>query len=432
MTKETTRQEKPDSKKRIFGMFPLEFDEDKQLDNGVKIPDIIHLIPVGNWKHDLYGDMSINYADIREFQANFNAGIRKGVFITAGHEGFEELPAVAWITEVEARDDGLWGMVDWNNEGRELLSDKAFKFFSPEFYRDYEDPQTHEQYKNVLTGGALTKSPYFKELAPVIFSDKILKEKFNETNNMNLTEILTKKIEDLTAEETAFIKENAAQLTDEQKATYTSIIDAPAPEPTPEPAKTEEPKVEEPKVEEPKTEEPKPAEEPKTDEPKTEEPATPAAPEPEVEKVQASEKVMITASELKTMREENDRAKAMFKEIEAKEVTETIKKLTFSSNNKDGKFLPKSADNLKAFMEKLPKDMRAQFSALLAELPKSLAFNEIGSGVGAVEGTAEAEVQSKVNAKLSEKSGMKYAEALKEVFAENADLQKRYTAELKN
>ena len=145
----------------------------------------IHVIPVGEWKHAFYGDMKITAEDISEFVQHFNQKIRKGVYITEGH-GLGEQPALGWFTELMNKgEDGLWGTVEWTKKGRELLEDKAYKYFSPEFFNVYEDPETHKFYNNVLTGGALTNSPYFKELESIVMSEKVILDQFSEENIMS-------------------------------------------------------------------------------------------------------------------------------------------------------------------------------------------------------------------------------------------------------
>ena len=42
-------------------------------------------------------------------------------------------PARGWITELQARADGLWGKVRWTNAGKELMSDRAYRGLSPVF-----------------------------------------------------------------------------------------------------------------------------------------------------------------------------------------------------------------------------------------------------------------------------------------------------------
>lgn len=401
--------------KSVAGMMPFEFDSKKG-----DVPDTIHLIPIGAWEHDSYGPIIINAADIREYVQNFNQKVRKGVFITAGHEGFQELPAVGWVVSVEARDTGLWGVVEWTPEGKRLLSDKAFKFFSPELCRDYEDPETHQFYRNVMTGGALTKSPYFKELEAIVFSEKGTKTfNSNEPNNMNLQELLAKDITTLTDEEKAFIKSNAAELTDEQKASHASVIEEPVDDTTP--TETEEQKV----AREAKEKEDANIAAGLNADGTPKEPTT-------TEPVEASEKKMVTinASELAILRQKADDGAKAFAELKNAKVTAEVKALVFSANNKAGVFLPKGEATLKAFMETLNETQTAKFKEVLTSLvPNNGTFNEIGDGVG-VEATAQKEVETKVNAKLAANPKMKYSEALKEVMSENEGLEERYSSEL--
>ncbi len=410
MTKQTFKKTKTNDKFR--GIFPLEFDDQGTDANEPALPETIHLIPMGQWEHDLYGPIIINGSDIKEFIQNFNAGVRKGVFITAGHEGFEELPAVGWIKEVESRDDGLWGTVDWNNLGEQILTDKQYKFFSPEMCRDYEDPETHQFYRNVITGGALTKSPYFKELQAIVFSDKNIK------NNLNKKEIMTKTLEEvlalevtaLTDEDKAVLEAGKDTLTDEQKAKFFPEVKK---EETPEEKTAREAKEKEDADAKAKADEDAKAKE-------------------DAEKQSMSEKgfVKISASELSILKDAADKGMQAFKELEKKEVSDSVKTLLFSESNKAGKFLPKSADNLRAFMEKLSKEQRTSFSAIIAELPATNLFKEIGAG-SATEGTAMSEVSAKVEAKMSANKNMKYSDAVKEVFAESKELEARYNSELK-
>lgn len=406
---------------RFKGIFPFEFADKK--DDTQAIPDSIQMIPIGQWQHDLYGPITITISDIREFAQNFNQNIRKGVYITAGHEGFEELPAQGWVTDVEVRNDGLWGKVAWNDLGKATLNDKQYKFFSPEFYRDYEDPQTHQIYRNVLIGGALTKSPYFKELQAIVFSEPKLQKQFNEyNNNMNLAELLAKDITTLTDEEKAFIIEHKAELTEEQKVSHTSIIDV-------------------------ETDEQKEAREAKEKEDK--EAADKAQAEADEkakgdaneaaglnrdgsQKVEASDKkVMMSEAEVNALRAKADQGAQAYAELKKVKLDGAVSALVFSDKNKAGKFLPKSTDNLRAFMDTLNESQMTKFTALLAELPKTQIFSETGADTDTtVDGTAQAEVDAKVAAKQKENPKMSYSEALKQVFAENDGLSQKYNAEL--
>ena len=42
-------------------------------------------------------------------------------------------PAVAWITALQVRDDGIWGRIDWLAEGRQAVESKSYRYLSPVF-----------------------------------------------------------------------------------------------------------------------------------------------------------------------------------------------------------------------------------------------------------------------------------------------------------
>lgn len=427
-TSKTPAQERADilakhrASDKYIGVFPFEFDDAKA---EAAIPTTIQLVPIGQWEHDLYGQILITPSDIQEFVDNFDAKVRKGVPITAGHEGMEELPAQGWIIKVVARADGLWGDVEWTEAGKALLADKAFKFFSPEFYREYEDPQTHTLYRNVLVGGALTKSPYFKELQAIMFSEPKIKKLFTDT--MNIEELAKKNVADLTADEVAFVKANKDTLTDEQKTHFTSVIDEPAAEETAEEKEARE------KAEGDANEA---AGLNRDGSAKAAPAADAAAPATDAEieaaggeVVAGSDRVALSRAAFSALTNKANQGAEAFAELKKKKIDEQTDALMFSDKNKEGKFLPKSKDNLRAFIETLQPAQATAFTALMTQLPKSGLFSEAGAGGKAVEGTAMAEVEAKTAAKMSEKK-LGYAEALREVFSENAGLETRYDAEL--
>lgn len=47
-----------------------------------------------------------------------------------------EAPARGWIKELQAREDGIWGRVEWTGAGRTLVADKAYRGISPVFIHD--------------------------------------------------------------------------------------------------------------------------------------------------------------------------------------------------------------------------------------------------------------------------------------------------------
>jgi phage I-like protein len=311
------KQQERDSKKRIA--FPIQLFAEGSAD--VQIPDVIQVVPVGKWDHPGYGEMEITSAHIAEFAQNFKDKVRLDIPINAGYDnGMSggELPAIGWFTDVEDRGvNGLWAGVKWTDEGKRLLQERAFKYFSPEFYTDYEDPETRTKHGHVLIGGALTNKPYFKELQAVVsFSEPSIIHQFSE--DMNLKDILSKKPEELSAEEKAFVRANQAELTDEQKTEFAAVVEAPA---------------------EPET----PAATPDT-------PETPAPATPEVTASETGKVITMSAAEAAALRDQANKGAQAFAEVEKMKLEKNVaEKLVFSASNPEGRILPKNKDAVVAF-----------------------------------------------------------------------------------
>ncbi|MES2435065.1 MAG: phage protease [Pseudomonadota bacterium] len=99
---------------------------------------------------------------IDENHATDLAGIRGGA-----------APARGWITELEARADGLWGKVRWTNAGKELMSDRAYRGISPVFNHTSDNVITR------VLRASLTNKPNLMGLTSLN----------TETSDMNLAAI---------------------------------------------------------------------------------------------------------------------------------------------------------------------------------------------------------------------------------------------------
>src|SRR5215210_2089848 len=364
-----------DSKKRIA--FPIQLFAEGSTD--AQIPSEIHVVPTGKWDHPVYGEMAISTAHIAEFVKNFKDKVRLNIPITAGHDngmGGGELPAIGWFTDVVDRGvNGLWAGVKWTEEGVQFLEQRAFKYFSPEFYQDYEDPETRKKHGHVLVGGALTNKPYFKELEPVVaFSEPSIIHQFTE--DMNLKDIVSKKPEELSDEEKAFVRDHKSELSVEEATAFASVLDDAG-----------------------ETDEDKAAREAKEAEEKA---AADAAAKAEEEK-QAAEraangkKIVMSEAEVKILREKADAGQRALEKIEASEREAVATKLTFSQTNTAGRFLPKQKGALVGFIKTLSETQRDQFVNLVNNMAKADAsiFSEIGDG-GKTEQGVFSEVETKV------------------------------------
>jgi len=378
----------------------------------------IKIIPVGEWNHPQYGKIKITEKDIAEFVKNFNDGVRNDIPITEGHANMGETkPAIGWFKKlINKGRDGLWAVVEWTNKGRQLIQDKAYKYFSPEFYTIYEDPETHKIRKNVLVGGALVNKPYFKELPAIVLSEETL----NQTNNknMDLMDIIIKTPESLTDEEKAFLKEHKDELSEEAKIIFASVLEE-------QPEQTETTETE-PKAEEQKTETPA-TETSKTETPVQEAPAPETTEKTASEKIEASEKVtadegnvLIDKKTLKLLEEKAEQGVRAMEELRRQKLETFAESLTFSEHNSNGVFLPKSKNKVMNFIMTLSEPQIEQFKELVSELPKVQLFGEIGSD-SAISVSAEEQLDKLVKVKMSE-SNLSYTLALQQVLAEHPEI----------
>lgn len=365
------------------------------IDEG-SLPAEIHVIPTGEWDHPLWGEIKIDASTISEFAENFNKGIRKEkVPITAGHTVMEELPAIGWFTQVFDRGDaGLYASVEWTEKGKQLLLEGSYKYFSPEYYTVYEDPATHKKYKNVLVGGALTNHPFFKELDDVVsFSEPQFIHQFSN-EIMNIAEILAKAAEERSEEEVAFLEENKDELSDEQTAQLEAESGASEEEEGDDTASDEEESAEE------------------------EEVVTATEPKGKL--------VTMSAAEAQALREKANQGAQAFSQLQEMKVKDAVSKMTFSATNPEGHFKPNQVDSVVKFMSSLSDKQRDQFTNIVNNMPKAELFSELGTGEGDDANGVEKELDTAVTKVMADDKGLSYADAVKQVFSVNPDLEKRY------
>lgn len=358
----------------------------------------IQILQSGEWNHPSYGKMKISEETMNEMIRHFQNKLRKGVYITEGHpQADEELPAVGWVKDlVKKGSDTLWAVIEWTDKGMELLKSKSYKFFSPEFYFKYEDPETREKYDNVLTGGALTNRPYFKSLEAVVLSEHNL---ITKKKDMEIEKILAKEPGEITVAERDFLLKMKDDLDKETIKKY-KLDEG-------EETKEEEKKEGEEEKKEEETEEKKEEESKGGDEEEKEE---------EAEK-QFSEKMKAVEAKNTELEKEVQKMQAAEK---SRMIEGEIGKFTFSEVNKGGHFLPKGKDAVQKFCETLDADQIKAFFEIVKEMPKVNMFGELGSGTFKAEAkTAPKDMDQKsfdidVEAKrlMSENDKLSYTDAV--------------------
>lgn len=132
----------------------------------------MQVFPLGKYTYSDIGEIEITAERCANFVRNFDDNAR-GHAIPVNREHVAELGAVGWFKELAQRDDGVWAKVEWNDDGQELIKKQAFKFVSPEFYDEYSDPKTGKVIKDLLVGCAITNYPRFYDMTPVAANERV-------------------------------------------------------------------------------------------------------------------------------------------------------------------------------------------------------------------------------------------------------------------
>jgi len=115
--------------------------------DGDAVPEWIHLIPAGEVR-TMDGRGPYRVADAPALMAASLPAGQKLVLDEnhatdlAAPRG-ESAPARGWIVELQNRDNGIWGRVEWTGEGRRLMEDKAYRGISPAISHRKDGVITH-------------------------------------------------------------------------------------------------------------------------------------------------------------------------------------------------------------------------------------------------------------------------------------------------
>ena len=149
----------------------------------------IQAMPLGNYKHPVYGDIDITPERVMRFATNVNNGVR-GQELDIDYDHKEKTnEAAGWVKQAEARlndpdpkRNGLWILVEWVKEAKEKILSKAYRYFSPEFDDEWTHPVSGETYTDVLFGGGITNRPFLKGILPLNLSEKFAEVETEEHN----------------------------------------------------------------------------------------------------------------------------------------------------------------------------------------------------------------------------------------------------------
>lgn len=108
------------------------------------VPEWVHLMPAGTFSgsdgrgpfvaDDLEAIISRSLTAGRKLPIDINHST--DLLGTQGHES----PALGWIVEMDAREDGIWGKVEWNERGSSAVGGREYGFLSPALFVSESKP----------------------------------------------------------------------------------------------------------------------------------------------------------------------------------------------------------------------------------------------------------------------------------------------------
>lgn len=147
--------------KREYAFFmPVQFDE-------IGDTNWIACLPIpGEYSHLKYGKINITKKRNQNFINNFKKKVYQDeIPIDAEHET-KLSGAFGYYRDFRMNDNGsVDALIEWTDRGKGAVNAERFKYFSPEWWDEWQDPMTKEKHSDVLIGGGLTTRPFFKEKA---------------------------------------------------------------------------------------------------------------------------------------------------------------------------------------------------------------------------------------------------------------------------
>jgi hypothetical protein len=146
------------------------------------LTDWMQITPgTGRWNHPKFGLVEITDATLERFVDNFKKKVyQEHIPVDAEHKT-KLSGAFGYYRDMKVGHEGkpgVWAKIELTERGKELLAAGGFRYFSPEFYEEWEEPASGQIFQDVITGGAFTTRPFFKDkaLEPVVMSEFCMPE----------------------------------------------------------------------------------------------------------------------------------------------------------------------------------------------------------------------------------------------------------------
>lgn len=154
-----------------------------------------------SWQHPKYGLVEITPEMAAEFKQNFDDGVlgRDNLInYEHGEDPAKGGKAAGTILDVDPREDGIYYKVMFTQPALDEIKNGEWRYLSPEYKDHWTDPETNQDFTNVLIDLALTNHPFFRHQAPLNFSEldielpDDMKDETHEEGGSEVDELLKK------------------------------------------------------------------------------------------------------------------------------------------------------------------------------------------------------------------------------------------------
>lgn len=154
---------------------------------GDKTTTWIEIFREGKWQHPKHGEIVGNQQLFNDFIDNWkNNIVGREISFDKTHDPSEG--ATGWVKELKVFGDRLKAKVELTPWGEDLIKNKGFRYFSPEYTSKYTHKETGKVYNNVLLGGGITNRPFLTDLSPIVMSESIEKDFKLSMSNMPIAQ----------------------------------------------------------------------------------------------------------------------------------------------------------------------------------------------------------------------------------------------------
>jgi len=137
----------------------------------------VQLYPYGSWTHPLFSDTTIDRSVADTLVKNFDDRVMGRDIVVEYDHGLDKAKggkAAGKVVKQEARDDGLYGLVEFNDVAKQEIDNGEWHYMSNSHWDTWTNPQTQQTHEFVPENPSLTNRPYVRGMSPINFSEVVI------------------------------------------------------------------------------------------------------------------------------------------------------------------------------------------------------------------------------------------------------------------